>query len=549
MLSIIKYQKLQSPLTGSFARNGVILLAAFFLMGVSLHLQGQENKQKTKKPQSKVEQDMERWEKPKAKAPARPQQQAKKAPPAPKIVPAPPAKPKPKPTPKPPLQARKKASKAKPAVTPAKPKPEITAAKEAEEDMTGIPEVTAYGKTQHQKLQTVTFNSTQPDIELLVDGERIGAIDGKLTLTAKLKPGPHTITLARNGFEQQDLPIEVKTTGKNTVLLPALKPITVPRIVGTEGAPTPTPTMVAPTPTPAIMVAAAASPTPAPVVQPVFGSNPVEVLRNVDNLLQRFKDPARTNQVTAQDWADVRNQIAAVIRRDPNNIELLARDYLAQGQLLFLDKKYFEAREKFREGVKAMPNFSVLQYMLGNTFLVSDEPNEALGYFRAAVTQEQSFALAHKALADAFSRLGDSKNANSEYLRARSLGFISPEISAALGRNLMREPTWLQAISELKAAADSQPTAEIYLDLATCYDALKRPLSTVEAYQEAIRANAENAEAHFRLAETYFSLNEFKRAADEYERYLILAPKDPKPKRDLARQRANEARRRAETGK
>jgi tetratricopeptide (TPR) repeat protein len=275
----------------------------------------------------------------------------------------------------------------------------------------------------------------------------------------------------------------------------------------------------------------------------------VEVQRYLDNLIQKFKDPDKTAQVSAQEWAEARAQIAPALRRDSGNYELQARDYLAQGQIKFLEKDYFEALQRFREGVRLMPNSAVLRYALGTTFLVGNQPNEAIEQFRAAVAQESSFALAHKALGDAYTKLGDTKNANNEYLRARTLGFRSADISAALGRNLMREPTWQQAVTELNAAAESKPTVATYLDLATCYDALKRPFAQVDALLSAIKIDPNAAEPYYKLGEIYFANNEFLKAAEAFEKYLFKAPEDPKPRRDTARLRANEARRRAESGK
>lgn len=491
------------------------------------------------KAKAKVAQDMARWETPpNSKQKSAKQTRPKKSPPAPKVVPA-----APKPTPKLTVatnKARKPKRVTKPFIS------QAPAETGDQDSLSELPAVEQYGTTQHQKLFSVTFNSTQPNIEVRVDGESLGIIDDKLTLTLKLKPGTHTVTLYRNGFEQQDISLDVKVTGKNIVSVPTLKSVVI--------IPRSTPETITPTPTPVASVAlpvptSTPTPTPTPVAAANPGPNTVEVLRALDALLQRYKDPARSNLITAQDWGEARSLLAPVLRRDAGNSELTARDFLAEGQLLFLEKNYFEARQKFREGVRVMPNSAVLQYALGNTFLISNEPGVAIEHFRAAVSQEQSFALAHKALADAYSKMGDIKNAQAEYLRARSLGFIAPEISASLGRNLMREPTWLQAIAELSAAAERAPTGEIYLNLATCFEALKRPLSSLEAYQSAIKIEPNNAEIYYRLGELLFTLNEFNRAADSFEKYLIKAPDDPKTRRDAARQKANEARRRVETGK
>ena len=508
----------------------LLLLSSLILAGLSTPAQ-----QPAAKPKSKVAQEMARWEKPPgAQKNSSAKTTAKKVPPAPKIVPAAP-KPVQVVTRDKAKKTRVKASK-KPAIP-------VTKVEEVNPDAVDeLPQVEGYGNTQHNKLVPVTFNGTQPNVEVLSDGETVGTIDDKLTLTAKLKPGPHTVTLVRNGFEQLDYPIEVKLNGKNAFALPALKRMT-PVTRPTPENPTPTtPTLVAPTATPT------PNPTPTPVVPPI-GPSVVEVLRNLDNLILRFKDPNRSETITAQDWNEARNQISIALRRDSGNIELQARDYLAHGQMFFLEKDYFEARKKFREGVRVLPSSSVLQYALGNTFLVSNEPNEAAECFRLAVTQEQTFALAHKALGDAYSKLGDSRNANAEYQRARQLGIVTPEIRVSLGRNLMREPTWGQAIIEFTAAAESAPSAEIYLYLATCYEAQKRPLSALESLLEAVRLDPKAADAYLRLGELYFAQNEFTRAYDSFEKYLIKAPEDPKAKRDAARQRANEARKRAESGK
>ena len=505
---------------------GLLLCALLTSGGGEVSAQNKKSKQK-----SKLEQDMERWEKPKGKIIVKAAQQSRPNP-VTRVKPAP----KPKPAPRV-VRAPKAKAPARPAPSP----PPDQAALDAlpDTDPTGD-----YGKAQHNKLQTVTFNGTQAKVEVRVDGEAVGLVDDTLTLTAKLKPGPHTITLARPGFVQQDVSLEVKV-GKNSLGLPALAPITL-AARPPEPAPTPVvPAPPAPTPAPVPTPAPILTPTPAPIPS---GPNSVDLLRGLDGLLQRFKDPERADKVTAQEWIDARALIVPARQRDPSNIELQARDFLAQGQIYFLQKKYFEARQNFRDGLKAMPNSAVLNYALGNTFLISNEPTQAIGYYRAALAQEQNFALAQKALGDAYSKSGATKEATAAYQRARSNGYASPELSASLGRNMMREQNWQGAVNELKAATKA-PTVEIYLNLGACYEALKRIFPARDAYVDAAKLDANAAEPFYKLGELYFANNEVGAAADAYEQYLIKAPEDSASKRAGARRQADEARRRSEATK
>ena len=134
-------------------------------------------------------------------------------------------------------------------------------------------------RTQPDEHLDVTFTSDPSEVEIILQGEKIGKTENG-QLIRKLLPGQYRVTATRAGYPvmQRTITVNRRTTSFNFILGP---PITRPT-------PIPTPT---PTPTPTL------TPTPSP-------SNPQDGSASTSGtaVIDVFLDPKRMSQLKREDW-------------------------------------------------------------------------------------------------------------------------------------------------------------------------------------------------------------------------------------------------------
>ena len=359
---------------------------------------------------------------------------------------------------------------------------------------------------------SVTFMSELPGTEILVDGNLVGKIDDTRKLTTKVKKGPHQVTARLKGYYQQSMIVSV-AAARSTHTVNVGKPIP---------APVPTPSPVA-----------KAEPTPEPPPEPPPPS--------ADDIIRRFINPKETSQVSTVDWQQVLAQTEEALKTESNS-QLTARLHLARGQQAYLRRNYAESLAEFNRAIEALPLSGIAYYGLGNAYLATNQPFQAhKAYSRAVDLTPEVSALAHKGIGDALTKLLKRNEANSSYLKARELGYVSPELNKSIARNLIAEKEWQKALSELSVIEDSDKSAEIQLYLGECYENLKRPLSAHSAYAAAAKLDPNSALAFLRLGDLLYEHNEFPEARDAYERALALDTTGNIINRPLVRKLADKA--------
>lgn len=359
---------------------------------------------------------------------------------------------------------------------------------------------------------TVTIFSEVAGTDIFIDGTLAGKIDQTKKLTTKIKKGTHTVTASLKGYNSQSMVISVAAERSgHTVNL---------------GKPLPAP---APAPTPVAKV----EPTPeAPAAPPP---------PNADDVIRRFINPAESTQVTAEEWHHVVVQTEEALKKESNG-PLSARLHLARGQELYLKQNYAEALSEFNRAIQASPQSGIAFYGLGNAYLATNQPLQAhKTYQRAVQLTPEVAALAHKGIGDSLTKLLKRSEANSSYMKARELGYASPELNKNIARNLIEEKQWQKALTELSAIEDSDKTAEAHLYLGECYANLQRPLSAYREYAAAAKLDPNSALAFLKLGNLLYELNEFPEAKDAYERALALDTTGNVIDRQLIRKLADKA--------
>jgi tetratricopeptide (TPR) repeat protein len=367
-----------------------------------------------------------------------------------------------------------------------------------------------YNRLSRLNESSVTILSEVPGTEIFIDGALVGKIDETRKLTTNVKKGQHRLTASFKGYSPQSMIISVAAE-RSTYTLNLGKPIP------------------APTPAPVAKV----EPTPAPPPSPPPP--------DPDDIIRRFINPKETAQVTVEDWRQVLAQTEEALKTQTDS-QLTARLHLARGQQSYLKRNYAESLSEFNRAIDALPLSGIAYYGRGNAYLATNQPLQAhKAYVRASELTPEVAALAHKGIGDALTKMLKRNEANSSYIKARDLGYVSPELNKSIARNLIEEKEWQKALLELTAIEERDKSAEIQLYLGECYENLKRPLSAFRAYAAAGQLDPNSALAFLKLGDLLYELNEFPEARDAYERALALDTTGSILNRQLVRKLADKA--------
>ena len=162
--------------------------------------------------------------------------------------------------------------------------------------------------------------------------------------------------------------------------------------------------------------------------------------------------PARyARTIAAYRHGDIRNtatQIDGLIQSQPNNPYF----YELKGQALLEAGKPREAIAPLRHALAMLPNATLIQVMLGQALIASDEPKlaeEAINHLRSAVTRDPDISDGYSYLAMAFGRKGDLAQAD---LASAQAAFTRGDFKTARqlamrakGRFSVGSPGWVKA--------------------------------------------------------------------------------------------------------
>jgi Tfp pilus assembly protein PilF len=172
------------------------------------------------------------------------------------------------------------------------------------------------------------------------------------------------------------------------------------------------------------------------------------------------------------------------------------------------------ARDSFDKGVESA--------RLGETA-------KAIEQFRQAISQAPNFALAYSEMGVQYLKLGQANKAAAALAEAVKL---MPEDFAArlnYGIALLNLKKFVEAEKQVRQAVqinDAAATAHYYLALALLN---QNQYETAESqFEVSIKSsNDQIAQAHKYLGGIYWRNKQYKRAADELERYIVLDPQAP----------------------
>ncbi len=368
----------------------------------------------------------------------------------------------------------------------------------------------------------VTFISDVPETDFYLQNEKIGTTGKDGQLLVKVPPGEYRATASRTGYYLRHQTIIVNR--RQTVFKFSM------------GQPIPTATAAAsPTPAPR-STPTPPTPTPSSATTPPGDDQPQNA-----SVIERFLNPKTTDQVKQADWQSLLTSTYQELSREPSNSELKAQAQFAQGQVDYLGGKFTNALDAFLGASRAMPDYALASYGLGQVYLATNQPLQAVKAFERAVQLNPKLAIAFKSLGDAWLVLKKEKEGRAAYAQAYELGYLPPDASLNMARNLVKSERYPEALATLQRIAAESPSGEVYILIGDSYVGQKQTINAFQAYTKATELDGTSALAFYKLGEIQFRERNYQASKEALERALILDPEGQIIDRRRGRNMADEA--------
>lgn len=306
---------------------------------------------------------------------------------------------------------------------------------------------------------------------------------------------------------------------------------------------------------------------------------PVAVTESSNQIIARFMNFQQTGSVTQKDWDSVVRQSTQTLQSNPNDTNAKAQMLIAQGELAYSRSDYSNALIHFNSASQVMSNSALPHYGVGRVYLATRQPVEAENAFEKSIKLNRSFALAYKGAGDALTAQGKAKKAQEYYENAAKLNLASGNVSAPavpqnVPRNMLASSNnaaasnvnnaannassvyqselrnaraltsrrkWQDSLNKLQTIAQTNPTADVYIAMGENYVGLEQMLSAQQAFRKATEINPNSALAFYKTGTVLLEMNEYKGAAEAFEKSLILDTRGATINRREARKMADKA--------
>ncbi len=204
---------------------------------------------------------------------------------------------------------------------------------------------------------------------------------------------------------------------------------------------------------------------------------------------------------------------------DPNSAEAL-EDLV---QIYTLGKRWVEAEAALRQLLKLEPANAAAHMQLGRVLMELGRKDEGVAELEAAA-KDSTDPVAERELAALYLETKQYEPAALHYRRLVSRDPKNAELHHALGLVLTGQGKFAEAEAELAAAVNSNPKRkEAYFDLAFAAQRNQDYATAIQALDARARFYPENPGTYFMRATAYDSLKDFKQAAQNYHRFLLVA--------------------------
>ncbi|MFO1511828.1 MAG: tetratricopeptide repeat protein [Verrucomicrobiota bacterium] len=165
----------------------------------------------------------------------------------------------------------------------------------------------------------------------------------------------------------------------------------------------------------------------------------------------------------------------------------------------------------------------------GANLFARGEPLLAIQKFKHALALQPDDEALHFALACAFAKVGDSTNAEREYVEALRLLPDYPEAHNNYGNLLLNSGRMNEAKAHLVEAVNAMPeSAEFNNNLGVLLQRRHETNQAILSFQKAVQCDSNYVDGHYNLGMSYYLRQEPERAAAEFREALRIKP-DHKP--------------------
>jgi len=217
---------------------------------------------------------------------------------------------------------------------------------------------------------------------------------------------------------------------------------------------------------------------------------------------------------------DAEQEYKQVLALDPSSADALA----GLANIYMRAQRYGEADDVLRKLVAVRPNDAGAHMQLGRILAIAGHNEDAITELQTALKLAPDDVDVRRDLAEVYVSADKFDEAEQQY---RALLTVKPkdaELHARLGKALMKQRKFPEAQQELLVAV------QLKSDFGDAYDSLAIAANENKNYELAIKALEarakfipENAGSYFLRATTYDHLRDYKRAAENYRKFLEVA--------------------------
>jgi tetratricopeptide (TPR) repeat protein len=218
--------------------------------------------------------------------------------------------------------------------------------------------------------------------------------------------------------------------------------------------------------------------------------------------------------------ADAEEEYKQVLTLDPSSADALA----GLANIYMRGQRYGEADEVLRKLLAARPNDAGAHMQLGRILAIAGHNEEAIGELQTALKLSPNDPDAGRDLAELFVTADKFDEAEQQYRALLATKPKDAELHARLGQTLMKQHRFPEAQEELLAAVQLKPDfGDAYDNLAIAANENKNYELSIKALEARAKFVPENPGSYFLRATSYDHLRDYKRAAENYHKFLEVA--------------------------
>jgi tetratricopeptide (TPR) repeat protein len=218
--------------------------------------------------------------------------------------------------------------------------------------------------------------------------------------------------------------------------------------------------------------------------------------------------------------ADAEQEYKQVLALDPSSADELA----GLANIYMRGQRYSEAGDVLRKLLAVRPNDAGAHMQLGRILAIAGHNEDAIVELQTALKLAPDDVNVRRDLAEVYVSADKFDEAGKQY---RALLAVKPkdaELHARLGKALMKQRQFPEAQQELLAAVQLNPEfGDAYDNLAISANENKNYELAIKALEARAKFVPDNPGSYFLRATTYDHLRDYKRAAENYRKFLEVA--------------------------